>query len=189
MATKITRNIIESYLNCKYKGYLKLGGENGTSSDYEVMTTAARKTSRETALARLVASFDEGDVRRGTTVTAAILKQMAPLLVDVDLEDNALLLRYDALKRVDGVSKLGDHHYIPILHNHENSLGRRQKLLLAIFGLALARVQGLRPASGMVVRGPEARLGKVRLEPKLYRQAEQVLEEIGRLQAAGDLHG
>lgn len=186
MATKITRNVIESYLNCKYKGHLKLDGENGTPSDYEVMTTAARTTSREAALARLVARFDEGDVRRGTTVTASILKQMAPLLVDADLEDNALLLRYDALKRVDGVSKLGNHHYIPILHNHEDSLGWRQKLLLAILGLALARVQGLRPASGMVIRGPEARLGKVRLEPKLYRQAEQVLEEIVRLQAAGE---
>ena len=30
MATKITRDIIESYLNCKYKGHLKLTGESGT---------------------------------------------------------------------------------------------------------------------------------------------------------------
>ena len=41
MATKITRDIIESYLNCKYKGHLKLAGESGTQSDYEAMTTAA----------------------------------------------------------------------------------------------------------------------------------------------------
>ena len=34
MATKITRAIIESYLNCKYKGHLKLAGEGGTKSDY-----------------------------------------------------------------------------------------------------------------------------------------------------------
>ena len=49
MATKITRDIIESYLNCKYKGHLKLAGESGTPSDYEVMTTAARQASREQA--------------------------------------------------------------------------------------------------------------------------------------------
>ena len=47
MATKITRDIIESYLNCKYKGHLKLAGESGTQSDYEAMTTAARASSRE----------------------------------------------------------------------------------------------------------------------------------------------
>jgi hypothetical protein len=34
MATKITRDVIESYLNCKYKGHLKLAGQQGTRSDY-----------------------------------------------------------------------------------------------------------------------------------------------------------
>ncbi len=33
MTTKITRDIIESYLNCKYKGHLKLTGECGPKSD------------------------------------------------------------------------------------------------------------------------------------------------------------
>ena len=65
MATKITRNVIESYLNCKYKGHLKLAGENGTPSDYETMTTAARQASREQAVVGLVARFGEGDAGRG----------------------------------------------------------------------------------------------------------------------------
>ena len=36
MATKITRDIIESYLNCKYKGQLKLAEQQGVKSDYGV---------------------------------------------------------------------------------------------------------------------------------------------------------
>jgi len=32
MATKITLDIIESSLNCKYKGHLKLAGQQGTKS-------------------------------------------------------------------------------------------------------------------------------------------------------------
>ena len=125
MATKITRNVIESYLNCKYKGHLKLAGENGTPSDYETMTTGARTSSREQAITRLVTRFGEGNTCRGTTLTATILKQAAPLLADADLEDKDLLLRCDALKRVDGDSRLGGHYYVPILHNHENTVGRR----------------------------------------------------------------
>jgi predicted RecB family nuclease len=186
MATKITRDIIESYLNCKYKGHLKLTGESGTKSDYETMTTTARASSREQAVAGLVARFGEGDACRGTTVTAATLKQGAPLLADAALEDGAISLRLDALKRADGVSKLGEHHYVPVIHNHGDQVGRRQKLLLAILGLALARLQGLRPTVGLVARGPEARLGRVRLDPNLYRQAEQVLGELCRLQAGGE---
>ena len=65
MATKITRNIIEFYLNCKYKGYLKVAGESGTQSEYEAMTTAARASSREQALTRLAARFGEGAAGRG----------------------------------------------------------------------------------------------------------------------------
>src|SRR5262249_19888441 len=40
--------------------------------------------------------------------------------------------------------------------------------------------------SGLVARGPEAKLGKIRLDSKLYRQAERVLDEVKRLQAGGE---
>src|SRR5262249_22655852 len=71
-------------------------------------------------------------------------------------------------------------------HNHGDKVGRPQKLLLAVLGLTLARVQGVRPADGLVALGPEARLGKVRLDPKLYRMAEQILDEVKRLRAGGE---
>src|SRR5207247_937345 len=86
----------------------------------------------------------------------------------------------------DGTSKVGDHHYLPILHHHGDKVSRQQKLLLAVFGLVLARVQGLQPGVGLIARGPEGRLGKVRLDAKLYRQAEQVLDELKRLYAGGE---
>ena len=115
-----------------------------------------------------------------------MLKQGAPFLLDANLESEGLSLRFDALKRVDGASKLGDHHYLPILHNHGDKVGRREKLLLAVFGLALARVQGLRPAVGLVARSSEGRLGKARLDTKVYRQAELVLAELERLREGGE---
>jgi predicted RecB family nuclease len=183
MATTITRDIIESYLNCKYKGHLKLTGVSGTPSDYEAMTEAVSASSREQAVTKLVARFGGGDGCRGLTVTPAILRQGAPLLADAHLTEDGVSLRLDALKRVDAASKLGDHYYIPVLHNHGDKVGRRLKLLLAILGLILGRVQGLRPAMGLVAHGPEGRVGKVRLDTKLYRQAEQILDELKRLQA------
>src|SRR5262249_51387770 len=129
MATKITRDIIESYLNCKYKGHLKRAGERGTPSEYETMTTAARQLARDQAVTSLVARFAESRAGRGRTVSAAVLRQGTPLLVDVDLEDEGLSFRCEALKRADGASKLGDHHYVPVLHNHGNKVGRQPKVL------------------------------------------------------------
>ena len=53
---KITNEVLEGYLNCKYKGHLKLAGEAGTKSDYEAMTAAASQASREQAVAKLAAA-------------------------------------------------------------------------------------------------------------------------------------
>jgi predicted RecB family nuclease len=185
MATKITRDIIESFLNCKYKGHLKLAGQSGTPSDYEAMTSAARQVSREQAVTRLVARFGVEVPCRGIAVTAATLLQGAPLLVDADFEDETLSIRFDALKRVEGASKLGEHHYVPVIHHHGDKVGQRQKVLLSVLGLVLSQMQGLRPATGFIARG-EGRLAKVRLDAKLYRQAEQVMDELKRLQAGGE---
>ena len=46
--------------------------------------------------------------------------------------------------------------------------------------------RGCGPPSGLVARGPEGRLGKVQLDARLYRQAEQVLDEVKRLQQGGE---
>ena len=181
---KITNEVLEAYLHCKTKGRLKLAGESGTPSDYGAMTAATRAASRKEAVARLVARFP--DARRGVPVTAATLEERAPLLADAILEDGNLSLRLDALRRVDRASTPGGHHYLPVLHVPGDRAGRRERLLLAVLALALARVQGLRPASGLVARGPEGRLGKVRLDAKVYRQAEQVLEGVTRLQGGGE---
>jgi predicted RecB family nuclease len=184
---KITNEILEGYLNCKTKGHLELGGESGVMSDYEAMTTEARQASREEAVAKLVVRFGEGDACRGVAVTAATLKKGAPLLPDATLDSDVLSLRFDALKRAEGASKVGDHHYLPVLHKYADKVGRQQKLLLTVLGLGLARVQGLRPAVGLIARGSESQLGKVRLDEKLYRQGQLILSELERLQAGGDL--
>src|SRR5262245_37134565 len=151
---KITNEILEGYLNCKTKGHLKLASEVGTRSDYEAMTMAEGRALREAALARLVDRFGEGDACRGVSVTAATLKMDAQLLVDATLDDDSVSLRFDALKRAEGRSKVGDHHYLPVLHIHGDKVGRQPKLLLAVLGLMLHRVQGLRPAVGLVARSP-----------------------------------
>src|SRR5262245_17120243 len=106
MAMRITSEILEAYLNCKTKGHLKLAGETGIKSDYEAMTEAASRASRELSLDGIAARYAEGDADRGTAITTARLKQGAPLLADTVVEDDGMSIRFDALKRADGASKL-----------------------------------------------------------------------------------
>jgi predicted RecB family nuclease len=186
MGSRITREVLESYLHCKTKAHLKLAGQQGIVSDYEALLLARRQEVRQQAIGKILARHQEGGVAREISLTVVELRQGPSLVLEAILEDDVLALVFDGLKRADGDSKLGDHHYVPILHNHGDKVGRQQKLLLAVLGLVPERVQGLRPATGLIVRGREGRLGKVRLDARLYREAEQVLDEARRLQSGGE---
>ena len=86
---RITMEIIEAYLNCKTKGFLKLIRETGTKSDYDVMTDAASRASREGCLAKLIAIYGDGIANREAAVSKATLERGAMLLADATLEDRS----------------------------------------------------------------------------------------------------
>ena len=55
MATKITRQILEAYLNCKTKAHLKLAGQQGNVSDYEALLIETRQAVGQRAIAKILA--------------------------------------------------------------------------------------------------------------------------------------
>src|SRR5438874_1926215 len=99
MATKITRDVLESYLHCPYKGYLKLAGAQGCPSDYEVLQGEACNRVRRAAADRLAGRYKDGEILRGVALTRPLLKQGASLLLDATVEDDALSIRFDALRK------------------------------------------------------------------------------------------
>ncbi len=66
VTTKITRNIIEAFLDCKYEGHLKLTGQMGVQSDYQTLLTTSRDAVRRSAFDRISAGHACGeDVQQG----------------------------------------------------------------------------------------------------------------------------
>ena len=184
MATKITREVLESHLRCKTKAFLKLAGQQGQVSDYESLLVADRHEVRRQAIERLLAKHPEGEVARDLPLTTATL-QTGPLIVlDATLDDEWLSLVFDGLKRVDGSSKLGDFHYIPMLFHEGRKVGKEQRLLLNILGLLLSPIQGRLPADGLVCHGPDGKTTKVRLSPAI-RTTERALREVKEIAKAG----
>jgi hypothetical protein len=109
MAAPITSDVLEAFLHCKFKAHLKLTGQQGVRSDYEAMLLEMRADVRLAAIEIIVSKSD--DVERGIALTTAALKRGAAYILDATLDD----LHFDGLKRVDGPSKLGDFHYVPML--------------------------------------------------------------------------
>jgi predicted RecB family nuclease len=179
MAGKVTREVLEGYLHCKLKGHLNQQGQQGTRSDYEVMLAELRDGVRRGATDKILARHKEGEVARGMPLTAAGLKRGPLFVLDATLEDDVVCLHFDGLKRVDGPSKLGDFHYLPVLFHDGEKVRKEQKLLLDVYGLLLSRLQGRAPGSGIVWHGKAGKATRVRLNPD-PRKAEQVLRELQR---------
>src|SRR5262249_26779612 len=79
--------------------------------------------------------------------------------------------------KVDGPSKLGDFHYIPMLFYEGRKIGKEQRLLLELYGLLLSQVQGRLPTYGVVCQGAECKATRVRLNPDV-RRSERLLREV-----------
>src|SRR5262245_65689793 len=64
MATKITSDVLESYLHCKFKGHLKLAGRQDTKCDFETMLMELRAAVRLKAIDAIIDSHPGDQVDR-----------------------------------------------------------------------------------------------------------------------------
>jgi predicted RecB family nuclease len=184
MARRLTREILEAHLRCRYKGHLKWAGEQAEPSDYEVPSAGLCAEVRQRAIDRIAAHRPEAAVVRDVPLTTAVLNAGPAFILDAVLEDDHFSLRFDGLKRVAGPSKLGDFHYVPMLFHGGESVRVGQRQLLEVCGLLLSRMQGRTPGSGIVWYGRECRVTKLRLSPD-PRKAERLLQEVEQARDAG----
>src|SRR5262245_16499176 len=183
MATKITSEVLESYLHCKVKGHLKLAGQQGTRSDYELLLAESRDEVARRATDKILAHHSKEEVERDVGLTQATLKRGAAFLLNATLEDEHLSLAFDGLQRVPGPSKLGDFHYVPVLFSEGRQIRKQQRALLDVYGLLISRLQGQAPGIGIIWHGKECRVTRVRINPDA-RKAQRLLEELRQMQNA-----
>lgn len=183
MTKRITMEIIESYLNCKLKAQLKLTGQNGITIDYENLLAEARARVKCSASQQMSAKFPVADIERNVVVSQNSLKRGARLIFDGTVEDDQIFLTFDCLKRVNGFSKLGSFHYLPIIFDGTERPGNERRILLEALGLILRSIQGVTPGWGILVHGQEGKSRRVRLRSD-PREAQQLLRDLRELQSS-----
>jgi predicted RecB family nuclease len=183
MAAKITNDVLESYLHCKFKGHLKLAGEQGTKGDFEAMLTELRAGVRLKAIEAILARHPGHRVARNIGLTTDNLKRGPQYILDGTFEDDSVAIHFDGLKRSEGESKLGDFHYMPVLFQEGQKVRKEQRLLLAVYGLLLSGLQGRAPQDGVIWHGRECKATRIHLSPH-RRNAERVLQDLKEMTGA-----
>src|SRR4051794_27997272 len=98
MATRITRELVESYIHCKYKAHLKMAGQQGTRSDYEALLTSRRGGVRGKVTEKILPRHQEGEGAGGVPLTAATLSRGPLFMLEATLEDELFSLCFDGLR-------------------------------------------------------------------------------------------
>ena len=177
---KISRRVVEGYLNCKYKGHLLLSGGAGTPHDYERVIAELQEAHREKARERLIHKRFKPPFPLPTDLLNLDLRSGSQVIFDPVIEDGEIAFRFDAVCRAEGRSSLGKFHYIPVLFHQGETLGRLHRTLLAIGGLILGRYQQTPPKAGLVICGPEFHIRTIQLSP-LHHAAQRVLDELAAM--------
>jgi predicted RecB family nuclease len=150
MSRKITQEILESYLKCKYKAYLKLAGEKGEKSEYELQLVNFRENVIRTATDKLVARYQINSVLRNIIATDTVLKQNMPLLLNVTVHVREFFICLNALIKTAGSSGLGEFYYIPVLFHETERPTQEQKSLLQLHSFILGELQGRQKEGNLI---------------------------------------
>ena len=180
MEASINRDVLESYVFCKYKSYLKLIGQQGDKSDYERLLIAARSKVKLSAIDNIYVKNQENQVVRNIVLTTSLLEQGLSFVLEAIMEDDHISISIDGLKKVSGVSNLGQFIYIPMLFHGGDRVHKEQRLLLELYAFFLLQYQAILPSSGIIWYGRECKTTTVHFNSDL-RKAKQTLLNLKKM--------
>jgi predicted RecB family nuclease len=179
--TKITRDVIESYMACHYKAFLKLTGHEGAIPDHRSSLPSKNCGFPLTSVDEVHSKHVKNQNAATIVLTSSHLRQGALLIANGLFETDLISLKIDGLQRVAGASDIGDFHYLPLVSHSATQGPQTQKLLLDVYGFVLSDLQGRIPDRG-ISQGP-GKKSTMQLSPGL-KTAERLLKALNELQMA-----
>ena len=93
----ITDDLLKSFLNCSFKGYLLLRGESGNKSDYELLQQELKADCSGKILRGLQDSKRFTEISRETHSSLDNLKHGKALIVDTQITHGDLSAHFDGI--------------------------------------------------------------------------------------------
>jgi hypothetical protein len=115
MSTRITEDVLEALPYCRLKAYFQLRGEQGTRSGYEQLLIEQRANFRLKAIEKIRREYQEPEVETELELSLVNLRKGALFIVGARLDDDRYAVHFDALRKIDGCSILGDSRYEPVM--------------------------------------------------------------------------
>lgn len=188
MTKRITRYHFDAFVECKSKAHLRWSEQTGVKTDFERLLATSTTAVANWATESINSCTKFCAVAHDVLLNPNLLKKGYEYLLNCQFENETLSLQLDGFKRVDGQSKLGSFHYVPILFDASRST-QKQKALLQLCCHIVGDLQGYKPLFGFVWR--QIGIKPVRLEWRAGGDAIQKslsgIQELNSSQAAPKL--
>ncbi|MCP1849723.1 MULTISPECIES: TM0106 family RecB-like putative nuclease [unclassified Bradyrhizobium] len=183
MSSKITGEVIDALQHCRLKAYFQLHGEQGTQSGYEKLLIEQRANLEPKTTEKIRREYSQAETSIDLNLSAESLGKKASLVLGARLEDARYAVHFDALRKIDGPSALGDFRYEPVLFCAAPRVRAFDRQQLATRAVLLGRLQGALPSGGTVYLGHNSARTSIRFGSTLTT-AENILRDVDRLQRA-----
>ena len=177
---KISQDVLESYVACHYKAYLKLAGHEGTPADGPTLPPSGEAILPTAVVDEVRPQRLKVQAINSVELTPSFLsKGLTPIWNGV-FETDLMSLHIAGLQRVDGPSNIGDFHYLPLVLQSGSGSHETRRLLLDVYGFILSNLQGRVPDQGIIWKGEE-NSSTVQHSPDL-RRGERILKALREIQ-------
>lgn len=150
----ITSQLLEAYIRCPTKCWLRRAGESATGNAYATWDQAKNEACRVEGIKRLIAEMPDGErvVAPPTENLKTVTWRMA---ADLLARAPNLETRIPIVERAPSAGQGKAAQFIPIRFVWANKVGRHDKLLLAFDALALSIMLGRNVPAGKIIHGDD----------------------------------
>lgn len=163
MKTLITNELFLDFIECRYRGYLKITGATEPKSDLLDVSVRLRERYHSQAREHLLRAYRDESKQVCTDVgLPVVLANRCDLAIDVTATDTDVSFRFDALMAAPGNAIGSRPDYIPMIFVNNDKVSKEDELRLALCASVLIRWRTCRPSFGRILHGSGFRIRKVK---------------------------
>src|SRR6266705_6822099 len=179
----MTNDLVETFLKCPTKCFLRSCGEAGTGNAYAAWVRIKNDVFRIEGTKRLVAEVAPDKCAIGTQAMGSLKSSQWHLGVDFAVQSQNLRCSCHAVEQIPSAGRGRTAQFVPIRFVSRNKLHRDDKLLLALDARVLSEVLRRGVSLGKIMYGENYATLKVKTST-LVGEVRKLTDKIGTLLAS-----
>ncbi len=176
----INDEIIESYLNCKYKTYRKVNNEHGIKTEFGILQEEQLSMCKTEFYNHLLEKYGENNLLKCYNFGKNRRISKVNVLIQPILNTEKYRISFDAIEIIPDKKPNSKTTQIPILVSSKEKISKIEKLFIAIKCIILSKTCRVEYEFGRIIYGSGLKTIKFKIEPFL-NEAKKMLAELDKL--------